>query len=37
MLNNNQEVIQKGDITYTPIYYILAIELYKGEDMIIPL
>lgn len=37
VLNNSREVSRKGGITYMPIYYVLAIEMYKGEDLIIPL
>ena len=37
VLNNSREITRKGGITYMPIYYVLAIEMYKGEDLIIPL
>lgn len=37
VLNNSHEITRKGGITYMPIYYVLAIEMYKGEDLIIPL
>ncbi|MGM9846938.1 MAG: ATP-binding protein [Muribaculaceae bacterium] len=37
VLNNSRKITRKGGITYMPIYYVLAIEMYKGEDLIIPL